>query len=88
MTLKTVVITGGTKGIGRSIAESFLRADYNVFIGARNAPDPHAYPSKLNFVQTDVRDETSITNLIQTAFDATGRLDTLVNNAGYSGGVP
>lgn len=84
MTYRTVVITGGTKGIGRSIADSFLSADYNVFIGARNKPDLSSYPSNLRFVQTDVRDEISIAHLIQTAFDATGRLDTLVNNAGFS----
>ena len=84
MTLKTAVITGATKGIGRSIAESFLSSGYNVYVGARNAPEPGTYPVNFNFFETDVRDEDSISWLINKAFTSTGRLDTLINNAGYS----
>jgi NAD(P)-dependent dehydrogenase (short-subunit alcohol dehydrogenase family) len=84
MTSKTVVITGGSKGIGLSICESFLDASYTVFIGARSAPVNIPVSSRVRFIPTDVRDQTSVCHLIQSAFSISGRLDTLVNNAGYS----
>lgn len=84
MTSKTVVITGGTKGIGLSIVESFLSAGYTVFVGSRFMPEPSPFSSKVNFLATDVRQEHSMERLLNSAIETTGSLDTLVNNAGYS----
>ena len=84
MTPKTVVITGGTKGIGADICRSFLSAEYNVFVGARSIPGNSLFPSSVRLIQTDVRDERSVSSLIKAAVDVTSRLDALVNNAGYS----
>jgi NAD(P)-dependent dehydrogenase (short-subunit alcohol dehydrogenase family) len=85
MSKKTVVITGGNRGIGLSITEAFLNAGYAVFVGARQeAGLAERFGEKVVFVPTDVRDEAAHRHLVKTALDATGRLDAFVNNAGYS----
>jgi NAD(P)-dependent dehydrogenase (short-subunit alcohol dehydrogenase family) len=81
---KTAVITGGTRGIGLEITRSFFAAGYDVFVGARRQPVHNDFPSAVRFVQTDVRKEANVSKLVRTAFETTGRLDVLVNNAGYS----
>lgn len=81
---RTVVITGGTRGIGLEITHAFLSAGYDVFVGARSRPLYNELPSAVNYVQTDVRYEAQVSRLVRIAFEATGRLDVLVNNAGFS----
>ena len=85
MTKKTVVITGGNRGIGLSITEAFLNAGYAVFVGARQeAGLIERFADKVVFVPTDVRSEAALFKLVNVALSATGRLDAFVNNAGYS----
>ena len=85
MSKKTVVITGGNRGIGLSITEAFLNAGYAVFVGARQeAGLAERFGEKVVFVPTDVRLEAAHRHLVKTAVDATGQLDAFVNNAGYS----
>ena len=81
---KTVVITGGTKGIGLDITSAFVSAGYQVFVGARTTPISSDFPSSAHFVETDVRFESDVFHLVSTAFKQTGRLDVLINNAGFS----
>jgi len=84
MVRKTVVITGGTRGIGLDITKAFVEAGYDVFVGARSRPEGGEFPAAAKVVETDVRTETDVARLVATALEATGRLDALVNNAGYS----
>ncbi len=81
---KTVIVTGGTKGIGQVIASSFLAHGANVVICARNAPEaPVAVgANEAVFVACDVRDPEQVKAVAQTALDRFGRIDVLVNNAG------
>jgi NAD(P)-dependent dehydrogenase (short-subunit alcohol dehydrogenase family) len=85
MKKKTMVITGGNRGIGLSITEAFVDAGYSVFVGARKeAGLCDKFGGKVTFVPTDVRSESSLIELVKRAVDVNGRLDVLINNAGYS----
>lgn len=80
----TVLITGGTQGIGRGIAEAFLRVGASVVICARR-PGPTAIEvdgRTAEFRQCDVRDAAAGAALVRGVHDDYGGLHVLVNNAG------
>ena len=82
---RTVLVTGGTKGVGRGIAERFLRAGATVVITARSEPDEPVTDggATASFVAADLRDPDQAAAAVAAAVDAGGgRLDTVVNNAG------
>lgn len=83
---RAVVVTGGTKGIGRGIAETFLAAGADVLVCARSEPAtlPTAAGRTAAFCSTDVRDPAQAAALVDDAHARFGRLDVLVNNAGGS----
>lgn len=85
---KTVVITGGTKGIGLDITRSFHSSGYKVFVGARSHPSISELPPDIEFLSTDVCIEDDVEALIRKAFDTTARIDVLINNAGFSAWRP
>jgi NAD(P)-dependent dehydrogenase (short-subunit alcohol dehydrogenase family) len=88
-TRKTVIITGGNKGIGEGITRVFLDAGYDVVIGAREKTSLFDNNTEhLHFVPTDVRHEESHKALVAAALEKTGRLDVYINNAGLSGWKP
>ena len=77
---QTVLVTGGTRGIGKGIANAFIRGGAEVYVCARKAPD--ANHEGVRFIEADVRDPRSCANLIESIVRASGKLDTLINNAG------
>ena len=85
---KIAVVTGATKGIGRAIAESLLKAGANVFICARDKSDlKHTLEqlSALGRVEgeiCDVRSESQVKMLFDECVRLFGGVDILVNNAG------
>ena len=83
---KVVVVTGGTRGVGRGIAERFLAARANVIVCSRNGPDKPIVCEgrEALFVAADVRDVDQIAAVIGHATGRFDRLDVLVNNAGGS----
>lgn len=83
---KTVLVTGGTKGIGATIASRFLQAGANVVVCGRQAPEllPEGSGRTAEFVPADVRDVESLVALFAAIEDRYGRLDVLINNAGGS----
>jgi len=86
---KTVIITGGNKGIGESITRTYLKAGYHVFVGAREkTPMFEEGLANLHFMSTDVRKESAHHALAEFAMLKTGRVDTYINNAGLSGWQP
>jgi len=87
---KTVIVTGGGRGLGRGIAERFLDAGADVVICGRHEPEslPSANGRTALFIAADVRDPVASQALVEHAIKATGRLDVLINNAGGSPEVP
>lgn len=85
MTGRSVLITGGTKGVGRGITDRFLEAGASVVITARNEPDEpiSVAGNTARFVAADIRDPEQIEAVIAAATEA-GSLDIVVNNAGGS----
>src|SRR5438067_5546070 len=83
---KAVLVTGGTRGIGRGIAEAFLQAGANVAVCGRTEPDapPSAGDRTARFESADVRDPDQAAAAVDATHAAFGRLDVLVNNAGGS----
>jgi NAD(P)-dependent dehydrogenase (short-subunit alcohol dehydrogenase family) len=86
MTGKRVLVTGGTKGIGRQIASLFAKRGAEVVICGRNppSPSPDQQDGNLRFVATDVRDLPGLEELVKFTCDTLGGIDVLVNNAGGS----
>jgi NAD(P)-dependent dehydrogenase (short-subunit alcohol dehydrogenase family) len=84
---KTVIITGGNKGIGACIAKAFLRLGYQVVVGARSSL-PAGLKGKALFIKTDVRFEKSMELLARYALKETGRIDVFINCAGFSQWMP
>ncbi|MBS0293051.1 MAG: SDR family oxidoreductase [Proteobacteria bacterium] len=86
---QVVLVTGGTKGIGRAIAEGFLAAGATVVVCARQQPEqlPSRDGRNAEFEACDVREATALQALVQTIVQRHGRLDVVVHNAGGSPAV-
>jgi NAD(P)-dependent dehydrogenase (short-subunit alcohol dehydrogenase family) len=84
---RVVLVTGGTKGVGRGIAERYLDLGATVIITARNPPDdPVARDDRTAyFVAADLRDPDQAAAAVHQAVElGSGRIDAVVNNAGGS----
>lgn len=79
---KIALVTGGTKGTGKAIAERLLQAGATVIITARNAPEKEN--SKLHFIPSDLSKAEGTQKVINEVLSTYGRLDILVNNLGSS----
>src|SRR5580658_6974244 len=84
---KVWLITGSGNGLGRDIAEAALAMGDSVVAGARRteelAPLVTQYGDRVKPVTLEVREEAAAKAAVQLAVDTFGRLDVLVNNAGY-----
>jgi NAD(P)-dependent dehydrogenase (short-subunit alcohol dehydrogenase family) len=78
LTGRVALVTGGTKGLGRGVADAFRAAGAQVLVCARNAPEPAID----DFVAADLRDPDSAAGVVAAAVDRFGRLDVVINNAG------
>ncbi len=84
LTGKTVIVTGGAKGIGRGIAERFAEAGATVVIADIDEAVGKAAASEIGgeFVATDMTSEADLKRLISVTTERHGSVDVLVNNAG------
>jgi NAD(P)-dependent dehydrogenase (short-subunit alcohol dehydrogenase family) len=87
-----VLVTGGSRGVGRGITEAFLAAGAEVAICGRKEPEASDLPAHDGrpavFFAADVRDAEQAADAVARTHDRFGRLDALVNNAGGSPAVP
>jgi NAD(P)-dependent dehydrogenase (short-subunit alcohol dehydrogenase family) len=82
---KTVLITGASSGFGKVAAKLFHTKDWNV-IATMRSPEKETELSTLNNVfitRLDVTDKQSIQNAVAAGIKKFGKIDVLVNNAGY-----
>ena len=84
---KVWLITGSSRGIGRALAEAVLTAGHRLVATARNPEQlsdlVDGYGERVRAVALDVTDERAAALAVASAVDTFGRLDVLVNNAGY-----
>ncbi|WP_457104705.1 oxidoreductase [Methylobacterium sp. P5_C11] len=78
---KTAIVTGAASGIGLETAKALRAAGYRVF-GTSRKPAVAA-SGDIRMLTCDVTDDVSVAHMIETVFDETGRIDLLVNNAGF-----
>lgn len=79
---KTAIVTGGTRGIGRAIAERFALEGARVVVAARDEPDPPLNHANIISHPADVSKVSDVAALVDFTIGRFGRLDILVNNAG------
>ncbi|MES5825233.1 SDR family NAD(P)-dependent oxidoreductase [Streptomyces sp. RG80] len=85
---KTAVITGGSRGLGRAIAERYLQEGARVVCAARNPYDIKEVldlaPDRSAYIPVDVTSDSSVEALMARTTELFGGLDILVANAGVS----
>lgn len=92
MTKKTVLISGGTEGMGKATALQLLDERFNVVIFSRNSEKCKSLNNELkkkfdaeNFIvlQADVTNEKDVTNVVNKTIQKFKKIDILINNAGF-----
>src|ERR1700754_2577363 len=82
------LVTGSSRGLGRSIAQAVLTAGHRLVATARDASSLDdlvaQHPDTARAVALDVTDPDAASRAVAAAVDAFGRLDVVVNNAGYA----
>lgn len=85
--MPTWLITGCSTGLGRALAEAVLQRGYNAVVTARDAATVHdlakSYPDTALALPLDVTQQGQVIQAVRQAQDRFGRVDVLVNNAGY-----
>ena len=82
---KVALITGGSRGIGKAVAELFMKEGAKVVITSKNQKQLQQTSKEIGnpfFVAGDVRNENDVKNVINKTIKKFGRIDILVNNVG------
>ncbi len=81
-----VLVTGGTRGIGRAIAESFKKAGAIVYITGTNRERTEAVAEEIgvNGVKMDVSNREEVKKVVNEIAEKEGKIDVLINNAGIT----
>ena len=86
--MKTVLVTGGARGIGKAIVEKFAKAGYNVILNYSKSEEAayklaQEYPNVKTF-KADISNKKEVINMIEFAEQEFKQIDILINNAGIS----
>lgn len=92
MTKKVALITGGTKGIGRKIAEKLSQSEYDIILNYRSDEEAalefekelQSYGSEVLLVKGDVTSVEDCQNIVDKGLEKFEKIDVLVNNAGIT----
>lgn len=88
---KNVLVTGGTRGMGKAIVQEFAKNGYNVIINYVKSNEKalnlkkeieNEYHVKVLLIQADLSYEDEINKMVKIAIQEFGKIDVLVNNAG------
>ncbi|RAL27099.1 2,4-dienoyl-CoA reductase [Thermoflavimicrobium daqui] len=92
---KTVIVTGGSNGMGKAIAKRLCQEGANVVISGRNQErlqsakkEMETFPGQVLTVAMDVREVDQVEQMVQKTKEAFGKIDSLVNNAAGNFVVP
>ena len=86
--MKTIIITGASTGIGKSIAQLFLEKGYNLVLNSANPKNLEVTynelgnPDRIAMVTADISLPSTGKKLVETAIERFGNVDVLINNAG------
>ena len=80
---RVALVTGASTGIGRATAMLLADRGFRVFGTMRN-PTNGISVRRVELVPLEVRDDQSVRSCVQTVLGRAGRIDVLVNNAGYT----
>jgi 3-hydroxybutyrate dehydrogenase len=86
---QVAVVTGGTRGVGRAIAEAFVQAGATVVVNGRDRESGEAFVSgteRLSFYPGDISEKVTIEGLLDETAEEHGRIDVVVLNAGGANG--
>jgi len=83
---EVAVVTGGGSGIGEQITRQLVKSGVRTYIFSRSRGEETAerLGSDCHFIETDVTDYSSVEDSVEKTIDEQGRLDYLVNNAGFT----
>ena len=82
--MKTAIVTGSTRGIGRGIADALKAAGYQVVYSGTRAEKPDTLPQDAVYIGCNIADSVQRMHLIAETERRFGRIDVLVNNAGMA----
>ena len=88
---KVVLVTGGSRGIGKAISKRFAKEGYDIIINYKENESraeeakkeiENSYDAKVMLIKADLSNEEAIIDMVNQIFNTYGKIDVLVNNAG------